>query len=218
MSLLNLPGSACGCGDIWGSLRPLPASVCGEDTTGTPSPACPGSVPMTGRGCLPQPGLPPRPGCVCVDWGQVSSAEKPLPRPGRPLLSLPMRARGDLPDSVAAAGGGRGRGERGVQTPVLRAQTSELRSSKRRSYKKSGRPPLPQPPPTLAAPPLAAPPAPSRPPEPSLPSRQQRPRWRRLDPASCKYPGAPRVAGGRAGRPGGRGGPPASVAPGPLQA
>lgn len=217
MSLLNLPGSACGCGDIWGSLRPLPASVCGEDTTGTPSPACPGFVPVTGRGCLPQPGLPPRPGCVCVDWGQVSSAEEPLPRPGRPLLSLPVRARGDLPDSVAAAGGGRGRGGGGSKLPCSERKPRSCEAPNG-EVKKSGRPPLPRLPPTLAAPRLAAPPAPSRPPEPSLPSRQQRPRWRRLDPASCKYPGAPRVAGGRAGRPGGRRGPPASVAPGPLQA
>lgn len=112
--------------------RPLPASVCVGDSPGTPSPAWPGSVHVMGRGCLPQPCLPAWPGCVCAGGGEQRRGASPAAR-GAPSSARPVRAPGDLPDSGAAAGGG-GRGlGRGVQTPELRAQTSELRSPKRRS-------------------------------------------------------------------------------------
>lgn len=202
-------------GHIWGSPRPLPASVCVRDPRGTPSLAHPGSAYDEER--VPSPAQPASLARlrVCgVGGGEQRRGASPTSRVA-PSSTRPVRARGDLPDSVVAAGGGRG----------LRAGGSKLPGSERKprsceapngEVRKSGRPPLPRPPPTLAAPPLAAPPAPNR----SLPylPRQQRPRRRRLDPASCKSPGAPRVAGGRAGRPTGGGVPRAAAAPGPLQA
>lgn len=80
----------CGCwGHIWGSQRPLPASVCVGDTTGTPSPACPGSVHVMGRRCLPQPSLPARPGCVCgLGGGEQRRGASTTPRPGSPPPQL----------------------------------------------------------------------------------------------------------------------------------
>lgn len=77
VSLPVLPGSMWGCGGhMGGPRRPvLLASVCGG--TGA-SPAGPG-----GRGGASQPGQ----ACAC-GWGR-RAAPGPLPRPGRPLLSLP---------------------------------------------------------------------------------------------------------------------------------
>ncbi|XP_052508003.1 collagen alpha-1(I) chain-like [Budorcas taxicolor] len=169
-----------------------------------------------GEGSLPQPGLPPRPGCGCVDSGEPSSAEEPLPRPGRPLLNPPgagarrparFRRRRRRRQGAGAGGGVRARS---ANLGATKPQTAKLGSP--------GVRPSPDPlPPSLR--PLS--PRPQSPaPRQSLPylPRQQRPRWRRLDRASCKSPGAPRVAGGRAGRPTGAGAPPAAATPGPFQA
>lgn len=195
-----------------------PASArVGRGHKGNAFPSRPWLCACDGEGCLPQPGLPPRPGCGCVDSGEPSSAEEPLPPPGRPLLNPPgagarrparFRRRRRRRQGAGAVGGG------------VRARSANLGATKPQTAKlgSPGVRPDPDPlPPSLR--PLS--PRPQSPaPRQSLPylPRQQRPRWRRLDRASCKSPGAPRVAGGRDGRPTGAGAPPAAAAPGPLQA
>lgn len=217
MSLLNLPGSVCGCGAPLGLPRPLPAPVWVRDTRGTPSPAGPGSVHVTGRAVFLS--LACHPGQAAGVWTRGSRA---APRnlshvQVAPSSTRPVRARGDLPDSVAAAGGGRGRGRGGG---VVRARSANLGATKPQTAKlgSPGVRPSPDPLPPWLRPLSPRPQSPA--PRQSLPylPRQQRPRWRRLDRASCKSPGAPRVAGGRAGRPTGAGAPPAAATPGPFQA
>ena len=169
MSLLNLPGSVCGCGAPLGLPRPLPAPVWVGDTRGTPSPAGPGSVHVTGRAVFLS--LACHPGQAAgVDSGEPSSAEEPLPRPGRPLLNPPGAGarrparfrRRRRRRQGAGAGGWGGVRARSANLGATKPQTAKLGSP--------GVRPSPDPPPTLAAPPLAASPVPSPPPEPSLPS------------------------------------------------
>lgn len=148
-----------------------PASArVGRGHKGNAFPSRPWLCACDGEGCLPQPGLPPRPGCGCVDSGEPSSAEEPLPRPGRPLLNPPGAGarrparfrRRRRRRQGAGAGGWGGVRARSANLGATKPQTAKLGSP--------GVRPSPDPPPTLAAPPLAASPVPSPPPEPSLPS------------------------------------------------
>lgn len=177
---------------------------------------------MMGRGCLPQPSLPAWPGCVCgLGGGEQCRGASTIPRPGSPPPQFARCGRSEtcrIPRLPPEEAGGWVGGWGGSKLPSSERKPRSCEAPNG-EVRKSGRPPLPRPPPTLAAP-LSSRPQPPVPGQ-SLPylPQQRRPRRRRLDPASCKSPGAPRVAGGQAGRPTrGGGAPPAAAAPGPLQA
>lgn len=157
-----------------------------------------------GRGCLPQPSLPAWPGCVCgLGGGEQCRGASTIPRPGSPPPQFARCGRSEtcrIPRLPPEEAGGWVGGWGGSKLPSSERKPRSCEAPNG-EVRKSGRPPLPRPPPTLAAP-LSSRPQPPVPGQ-SLPylPQQRRPRRRRLDPASCKSPGAPRVAGGQAGRP-----------------
>lgn len=100
----------CVCGVTPGALQDLIllASVCVGDTAGTPSPGCPGSVHAAGGGTSPAPRL----GACGLRGRRAAPRASPTSRVA-PSSASPLRALGDLPNPVAAAGGGRGLGAGG---------------------------------------------------------------------------------------------------------